>query len=59
MKLYKKILNTHFIALPFGYSLTLTIQRRQFKYQGKFYLIPLFNILNKARAERLITFLSW
>ena len=57
--LYNKISNKHFLSLPFNFSLVLTIQRRQFTYQGRFYLIPIIQLLNKTRTERLITFLSW
>jgi hypothetical protein len=59
MKLYQKIQNKHFLALPFNYSLVIMLQRRQFTYQGRFYLIPIIQLLNKTRTERLITFLSW
>ena len=57
--LYQKINNTHFLALPLGYSLALTFQRRQYKYNGRFYIVPLIRLLNKTRTQRLITFLSW
>ena len=57
--LYQKIQNKHFLTLPFSLSLVLTIQRRQFKYKGRFYLIPVIQLLNKAKTARLINFLSW
>lgn len=49
----------YYINLLFGYKLFITIQRRQFVYQGRFYKIPILQLLNKQKAESLITFLSW
>ena len=51
--------NRYYINFPFSYKLFVTIQRRQFVYQGRFYKIPILQLLNKQKAESLITFLSW
>jgi len=56
----KKITNNrYYLNLPFSYKLFVTIQRRQFVYKRRFYKIPLIQLLNKHKAKRLITFLSW
>ncbi len=55
--LYQKIQFKHFLFLPFGYSLSLTLQKRH--YKNYTYIMPLIRLLNKTRTQRLITFLSW
>lgn len=55
--IYQKIQHKHFIFLPFGYSLHLTLQKRHYKTIT--YTIPLIRLLNKKRTLSLINFLSW